>query len=150
MFFFNKVLNITERLQWCSKILKCIIKVGVESYRVSFSEEEMNSKKNRKKIYLVSAATQVWPKGPTLPPISSTEQQPAVVPEEPVPVPTQPDQNKPQSYMRKLILSANDEAQFMKAPRIVFKGHRLSVQCIAVLPTPNRQDHLYSVRETIS
>lgn len=114
------------------------------------------SKKNRKTIYLVSAAAQVWPKGPTLPTIPSMPTLPPIMSalstrqllpatEEPtpadVPVPaTAVEEDKPS--VRRLVLTTNDDAQFMKAPRIVYKGHKLSVQCIAVLPTPNKQESL--------
>lgn len=38
--------------------------------------------------------------------------------------------------------SAGDETQYLKAPRIIFKGHGLAVHCVAVFQVPNEDSSL--------
>lgn len=82
-------------------------------------------KRNRKKIYLTSS--------PHPPP-----RQPEPVEDEPVPV-VPITLSFDQSVKVK---SPNDETQYLKAPRIIFKGHGLSVHCVAVYHVPNDDNSL--------
>jgi WD40 repeat protein len=60
--------------------------------------------------------------------------------EEPEPVPVIPISL---SFDRSVKVKApNDEMQFLKAPRVIYKGHGLSVHCVAVFVTPNDDNSL--------
>eukprot|EP01032_Pedospumella_encystans_P018261 gene18261-20794_t len=82
-------------------------------------------KRNRKKIYLTSS-----PHPPARQPEPEEEELVPVVP-----ITLSFDQSVK-------LKSACDETQYLKAPRIIFKGHGLAVHCVAVFQTPNDDSSL--------